>query len=240
MLENVSFEVGLGESVAIIGPNGAGKTTLLKVILGLMQPDAGTVEVLGRPVERLGELRRGIGYVPQIQGVDLTFPISVYETVLMGTYGNLGLLRRPGAAEHRKTVDALEKLGVIDLRARPIARLSGGQRQRVFLARALVNQPQLLLLDEPTTGVDVATTESLYSLLKTLKDDGMATVMVSHDIGVVANYMDTVACLNRCIVAHGRPDEVLDSDALAGMYGCDAAYFHHGRAPHVVVEEHNG
>lgn len=238
VLDHVSLTVPKGEFVAIIGPNGAGKTTLLKVILGLLKPDSGRVELFEKPVEELGHERSRIGYVPQIMTIDINFPVTVFETVLMGRYGRTGIGRRPTAEDKEAAIAALEKVGIADLRDRPIRRLSGGQRQRVFIARALANEPDLLLLDEPTMGVDVATTGTLYSLLKELKNEGVTILLVSHDIGVVATYIDTVACLNRSLIVHCRPDELVCTDALRKMYGCDAAFLHHGRAPHIVVEDH--
>lgn len=239
MLDDVSLTVHQGEFAAIIGPNGAGKTTLLKVILGLTKLDSGSVEVFGRPVDKLGEMRSRIGYVPQIHNIDLNFPVSVYETVLMGTYGRVGVGRRPASSDHEATIAALDRVGMTELKNRPIARLSGGQRQRVFIARALVSNPELLLLDEPTTGVDLATSGSLYSLLKELKDEGTTVVLVSHDITVVAAYLDSLACLNRSLVAHGRPEEVAKSEALKEMYGCDVAFLHHLQLPHNHPEDHH-
>jgi len=238
VLDSVSLTVKEGEFTAVIGPNGAGKTTLLKVILGLVEPSRGTVEVFGVPPRDLGARRAKIGYVPQILTIDLDFPVAVVEAVLMGTYGRVGVGRTCREEDRSAATAALEKVGIADLRDRPIARLSSGQRQRVFIARALVNDPELLLLDEPTTGVDAETTGNLYALLKDLKDDGITIVMVSHDVSVVADYLDTLACLNRSLVAHGRPDEVASSEALRDMYGCNVAFVHHGDAPHIVVEEH--
>lgn len=238
VLESVSLTVSRGEFTAIVGPNGSGKTTLVKAILGITKPDRGDILVFGVPVSQLREQRSKIGYVPQIFDIDLNFPITVFETVLMGTYGRIGIGRRPGPDDRAAVMAALEKVGVADLRDRPLARLSGGQRQRVFIARALANSPELLVLDEPTTGVDVATTGSLYSLLRELKTEGVTIVLVSHDIGVVAAYIDTLACLNVSLVAHCRPDEAVCTEALAEMYGCHAAFLHHGEAPHIVVEDH--
>jgi ABC-type Mn2+/Zn2+ transport system ATPase subunit len=238
VLDRVSMTVDKGEFVAVIGPNGAGKTTLLKVILGLTEADSGEVRVFGRPPRSLGASRSRIGYVPQIFAIDLRFPVTVFEVVLMGTYGRVGVGRRPGAAERDAARAALERVGIAELADRPIGRLSSGQRQRAFIARALANNPELLMLDEPTTGVDVATTGTLYTLLRGLKEDGVTIVLVSHDIGVVAAYVDYVACLNISLVAHCRPDEVECTDALRAMYGCDVAYLHHGEAPHIVVEDH--
>jgi zinc transport system ATP-binding protein len=238
VLDSVSLTVQKGEFTAVIGPNGAGKTTLLKVILGLIRPDSGTVSVFGACPQELGADRAKMGYVPQIMAIDLNFPITVFETALMGAYGRVGVGRRPKAKDRESAFAALEKVGIVDLKDRPIARLSGGQRQRTFIARALAGEPELLLLDEPTTGVDVETTGSLFDLLKTLKGDGVTIMMVSHDVSVVAAYLDTLACLNRSLVAHGMPEEVVTSDALRHMYGCDVAFLHHGEAPHIVVEEH--
>ena len=233
----VDLEAERGEAVAVVGPSGAGKTTLLKALLGLVRPERGEVRVFGRAPWDLGAERWGVGFSPQVASVDLRFPVRAGDVVLMGRYGRIGLVRRPTAADRAAATRALERVGVADLADRPIGRLSGGQRQRVFLARALVAEPDLLLLDEPTTGVDVASTESLYELLDGLRKGGMTVVIVSHDIGVVASYVDAVACINRRLVAHGRPDEVLTSDALEQMYGCEAMLFHHGRVPHMVVEK---
>lgn len=238
VLESVSLTVNKGEFTAIVGPNGSGKTTLIKAILGLIRPDKGSVNVFGLPVGQLSEARSRIGYVPQIFDIDLNFPITVFEAVLMGTYGRIGIGRRPKRQDREAAMRALEKVGVADLKDRSIARLSSGQRQRVFVARALANDPELLVLDEPTTGVDVATTGSLYTLLRELKQDGVTIVLVSHDIGVVAAYVDTVACLNTSLVAHCRPDEAECTAALTDMYGCHVAFLHHGEAPHIVVEDH--
>mgnify|MGYP005844460777 CR=1 FL=1 len=238
VLDRVSLTINKGEFAAIIGPNGAGKTTLLRVIVGLLRPDSGSAEVMGRPVDQLGDLRSKIGYVPQTYAIDPNFPITVFEAVLMGTYGRVGIGRRPRPQERAAAMAALGKVGMADLADRPIRRLSGGQRQRLFIARALANDPELLLLDEPATGVDVATTGSLYSLLRELRSGGVTVLLVSHDVGVVATYIDTLACLNRSMVAHCRPDEVECSEALKAMYGCDVAYLHHGDSPHIVVEDH--
>ena len=236
VLEDISLKVFRGEFLAVIGPNGSGKTTLLKIILGLVRPASGRVSVFGRVPWELGGEQWRIGYCPQVLSVDPNFPVRAGEAVLMGRYGRIGLLCRPSDADRAAARRAMERMGVADLAERPIAQLSGGQRQRVFLARALAAEPELLLLDEPTTGVDVAATESLYELLRGLHETGITILVVSHDVGVVASYVDGVACVNRRLVAHGRPEEVLASDALERMYGCDAMFFHHGRVPHMVVE----
>ncbi len=237
VLQDVNLRIEQGSFWALLGPNGAGKTTLLRVILGLVRPSRGTVRVFGRAPEALGPWRRAVGYVPQFHQVDLRFPVRVKDVVMMGRYGVLGLFRRPGPDDWRLVQQALERVGIAHLADRPLRSLSGGERQRVFLARALVTQPRLLLLDEPTAAVDVAASQSLYDLLRQLHRDGLTVVMVSHDVGVVAQFVDSVACLNRRLVAHGRPDVVLTGKTLDAMYGCQAVFFHHmpGATPHLVV-----
>jgi zinc transport system ATP-binding protein len=237
VLDVVSLTVPPGSFLAILGPNGAGKTTLLRVILGLVRPNAGTVRVFGKQPWELDGERSRIGYVPQVLSVDMNFPVRVDEAVLMGRYGRIGLLHKPSLEDRAPADRAVERVGIADLAGRPIARLSGGQRQRVFLARALANEPDLLLMDEPTTGVDPAAGESFYELLRQLHQSGMTIIVVSHDVGVVASYVDGVACLNRRLVAHGLPEEVLGSEELAQMYGYDAMFFHHGHVPHLVVDK---
>ncbi|NPA31385.1 MAG: metal ABC transporter ATP-binding protein [Chloroflexi bacterium] len=237
ILQDINLRIEQGSFWALLGPNGAGKTTLLRVIVGLIRPTRGTVRVFGRPPWALGPWRRAIGYVPQFHHVDLRFPVRVKDVVMMGRYGVLGLFRRPGPEDWQRVAEALERVGIAHLADRPLRALSGGERQRVFLARALVTQPRLLLLDEPTAAVDVAASQSLYDLLRQLHREGMTVVMVSHDVGVVAQFVDSVACLNRRLVAHGRPEVVLTADTLDEMYGCQAVFFHHmpGATPHMVV-----
>jgi len=237
VLEEVTLRVGQGEFLAIIGPNGSGKTTLLRTMLGLIRPNRGSVHIYGRDSSELGAVRSKIGYVPQLTSVDFRFPVRVADVVMMGRYGRLGLFRWPRRADREATARALDRVGMGEFADRQIGKLSGGQRQRVFVARALVSEPRVLLLDEPTTGTDVESTETLYELLDTLnREEQITIVLVSHDVGVVAQHVDTVACLNRRLVAHGRPGEVLDRESLACMYGTDAMFFGHGEVPHMVVE----
>lgn len=237
-LEDVTLRVTPGEFLALIGPNGSGKTTLIKTILGLVRPVAGTVRLFGKPPQQLNGGWKRVGYVPQIAQIDPRFPIRVFDVVLMGRYGRVGLIRRPGQSDREAVWRALAKVDMSELAQRPIGRLSGGQRQRVLVARALANEPELLLLDEPTTGVDVGTTEGLFDLLETLHHRGMTILVVSHDVGVVAQHVDQVACLNRRLVAHGRPQEVLAGEVLECMYGPQAALVGHGEVPHMVVRRH--
>jgi len=237
-LEDVSLRVTPGEFLALIGPNGSGKTTLIKAILGLVMPAAGTVRLFGKPPQQLDGDWKRVGYVPQTAQIDPRFPIRVFDVVLMGRYGQVGLIRRPGHRDRETVWRALERVGMAELAQRPIGRLSGGQRQRVLVARSLANEPELLLLDEPTTGVDLGATEGLFDLLEVLHQQGMTILVVSHDVGVVAQHVNQVACVNRRLVAHGRPEEVLGGEVLECMYGPQAALVGHGEVPHVVVRRH--
>lgn len=238
-LEDVSLQVAAGEFVALIGPNGSGKTTLVKAILGLVTPSTGTVRLFGQSPKHLDGGWQRVGYVPQTAHIDPRFPIRVFDVALMGRYGKVGLIRRPGPGDREAAWRALERVGIADLAGRPIGRLSGGQRQRALVARALATEPELLLLDEPTTGVDVGTTEGLFDLLGALHQQGVTILVVSHDVGVVAQHVDQVACVNRRLIAHGRPAEVLNGDVLECMYGPQATLLDHGALPHLVVRHHD-
>jgi zinc transport system ATP-binding protein len=232
VLEEVSLEVRRGELLGIIGPNGSGKTTLLRTILGQLRPASGEVRVFGAPPRELGADLHRLGYVRQEALVDPAFPIRVLDVALMGRYGMLGLVRRPGAEDRAAARRALERVGLGGLETRPLADLSGGERQRVFLARALAGEPEVLLLDEPTTGVDVAASESFYEFLHGLQREmDLTLVLVTHDIGVISAHVDQIACLNRRLVAHGKPRECLTEEALDAMYGAEARFFHHHHAP---------
>jgi len=237
-LEDVSLKVAPGEFLALIGPNGSGKTTLIKAILGLVKPVTGTVRLFGKPPRQLNGDWKRVGYVPQIAQIDSRFPIRVFDVVLMGRYGQVGLIRRLGHPDREVARRALEQVGMIEMAQRPIVRLSNGQRQRVLVARALATEPELLLLDEPTTGVDVGTTEGLFDLLEALHNQGITILVVSHDVGVVAQHVDQVACVNRRLVAHGRPKQVMSGEVLECMYGPQAALVGHGEVPHIMLQQH--
>lgn len=237
-LEEVSLRVMPGEFLALIGPNGSGKTTLVRTALGLIEPTTGTVRVFGKAPRDLGSGWARVGYVSQVVQIDPRFPIRVFDVVLMGRYGQVGLIRRPGSRDREAARVALKRVGLAGLADRQFGRLSGGQRQRVLVARALATEPELLILDEPTTSVDVGTTEGLFELLDTFHRQGMTVIVVSHDVGVVAQHVNQVACLNRRLVAHGRPSEVLQPDVIECMYGRGAVVVGHGDLPHIVVERH--
>ncbi len=202
--------------VGIIGPNGAGKSTLIKAILGLVPIASGAIRVFGEPLARE---RRRIGYVPQRESVDWDFPVSVLDCVLMGTYGRLGWFRRPGGKERAWARECLARVGLADLERQQIGQLSGGQQQRTFLARALAQQADLYLMDEPMAGVDAATEAVIFSLLHELRDQGKAVVAVHHDLRTVPQYFDHLILLNMRLIASGPTDRVFTPDNLRKTYG---------------------
>jgi zinc transport system ATP-binding protein len=218
VLEHVSLRIAAGDFLGIIGPNGCGKTTLLRVLLGLLPPSAGRALLFGTDVRQFRQWAR-VGYVPQRSVVEPRFPASVFEVVMSGCSPRTGLLRRYGPAERAAVLQALETVGMAAARDRRIGALSPGQQQRVFIARALVHRPELLILDEPTVGVDVEAQEQFYALLRRLnREGGVTLVLVSHDISVVAQEVTRLACLNRTLVFHGDPDEAIRSGALERLY----------------------
>jgi manganese/zinc/iron transport system ATP- binding protein len=221
VLWDVSFRVPEGQLVAIVGPNGAGKTTLLKVIMGLMEPAAGSATIYGRPFSKA---RQWVGYVPQRGSVDWDFPTNALDVVQMGLYGKLGWFRRPGRKEREKAMECLEKVGMASLADRQISQLSGGQQQRVFLARALAQDARLYLTDEPFAGVDYKTEQAIVELLRELKATGRTVVVVHHDLGTVGDYFDRVVLLNKSLVAEGPVEEAFTPENVAAAYGGTVAY----------------
>lgn len=216
VLWDVDLTVRQATLTAIVGPNGAGKTTLVRAVLGLVKPAAGEVRVLGRPYR---ESRRQVAYVPQRGSVDWDFPTSALDVVLMGTYGALGWIRRPGAAERARAEEALEKVGMEAFADRQISQLSGGQQQRVFLARALVQAARVYLMDEPFQGVDARTEGAIVEVLRELRARGDTVVAVHHALQSVPEYFDDVAILNVRKIASGPVGEVFTEENLRVAYG---------------------
>lgn len=232
VLEGIDLFMEQGDFLGIIGPNGGGKTTLLKVVLGLITPSRGEVLVFGKSPN---EVRKMIGYVPQHTLFDMDFPISVWDVVLMGRYGKAGLFKRYNQADKSAAMSALETVGMLAHRDSKIGELSGGEIQRVFIARALVTEPQLLLLDEPTASVDQAMQTEFYEILDDLKQR-MAIILVSHDIGAVSVYVNKIACLNRQLFYHGSKE--ISAEVLEATYKCPVQMITHGTVPHRVLKEH--
>jgi len=221
ILTDISFELRRGDFTGLIGPNGGGKTSLLRVILGELQPSSGRVLVLGREPRRLGELRARIGYVPQKAHFDLAFPASAEEVVLMGTYFGVGPLRRVPEEKRRFARYLMSRLGVEKLAGNRIGELSYGQQQRVFIARALVSSPELLILDEPTVGVDVEGQTRFYKQIAELKKElGMTVLMVSHDVAQISEYITHLACLAGELHWHDK-SELLSGAVFKEEYWCE-------------------
>ena len=221
VLWDVDMEVPSGILMAIVGPNGAGKTTMIKSILGLIKPAAGQVLVYGKPYK---EQRHLVGYVPQRGSVDWDFPTSVLDVVMMGRYGALGWLKRPGPSERAAALEALDKVGMKSYAERQISQLSGGQQQRVFLARALVQDAQLYFMDEPFQGVDATTERAIVTLLQELRSAGKTVVVVHHDLQTVPEYFDWVTMLNVRRIASGPVGEVFTEQNLRQTYGGKVAF----------------
>jgi manganese/zinc/iron transport system ATP- binding protein len=228
VLWDVDVSVPPGILMAIIGPNGAGKTTLLKSILGLVRPAAGQVSIYGKPYAQQRQL---VGYVPQRGSVDWDFPTSVLDVVMMGRYGALGWIRRPGRQETGLALEALEKVGMRLFADRQIGQLSGGQQQRVFLARALVQDAQLYFMDEPFQGVDATTERAIVGLLQELRKAGKTVVVVHHDLQTVPEYFDWVTMLNVRRVASGPVSEVFSEHNLRLTYGGRVAFLRSNGEP---------
>ena len=231
-LEDVNLTITEHDFLGIIGPNGGGKSTLLKVILGLVKPDRGVVTVLGKMPE---QSRDKIGYVSQHYDFDRNFPVSVWDVVMMGRYGKAGLFRRYRQSDREAVEKALKRVDMLSFRKKQIGKLSGGQQQRVFIARALVAEPRLLLLDEPMASVDPAMQTGFYELLRDLKES-LTIVMVSHDIGAVSVHVDKIACLNGRLFYHGSKE--ISAEILEATYKCPVQLITHGPVPHRVLKEH--
>jgi zinc transport system ATP-binding protein len=229
VLEEINLSIKQNDFLAVIGPNGGGKTMLLKVILGLVKPNRGKVELFGKIPE---EGRKFIGYLPQHTFFDLNFPINVFDVVLIGRYS--GVFKNYSEKDKETAANALETVGMLEFEDRQIGKLSGGQLQRVLVARAIVREPELLLLDEPTASIDPEMQKSFYELLLDLKKK-MAIVLVTHDIGVVSTHVEKIACLNRRLFYHGPIEEGLKK--LDEVYRCPVELIAHG-VPHRVLERH--
>lgn len=224
VLDRVDLSIGAGQFTGIVGPSGSGKTTLLKVLLG-------AIDVADGEVNRAPGLR--IGYVPQVETVDWNFPVTVAQCVLMArTRGRL--LPWPSASERRDTAAVLDRLGIGDLADRHIRQLSGGQQQRVFVARALMADPQLLVMDEPTSGVDATTRHDVLHLLDDLHRAGTAIVLTTHDLNGIASHLPHLVCLATRVIAEGTPHEVLSADVLERTFGAPMEVLQHAGVPLVV------
>lgn len=214
-LEDVTFTVEQGCLAGLVGPNGSGKSTLIKVMMGLHKPWSGEVRLHGRDGT---DGKVSIGYAPQSELVDWSFPVSVLDVVLMGRYGRIGLLQRPGAADRDAAMSSLERVDMADLRDRQIGELSGGQQRRVLIARALAQEADLILLDEPVAGLDAAAQHDLLRLLEDLRKENRTLFVATHDLSCVASDFDHAVLLNKRVVAFGRPSDVFTPELLSEAF----------------------
>jgi len=225
-VRDVSLTVADGDFLGLIGPNGSGKTTLLHLMLGLRSPDSGSIELFGEPVSRFEDGER-IGYVSQqATSGGGSMPVTVREVVTMGRFAHAGHGRLT-ETDRAAVDDALETVGIADLADRQINALSGGQRQRAYIARALASEADLLALDEPTVGVDAESRDAFYQLLESLNEDGITIILIEHDIGVVTDRADRIACINTELYHHGDTESFVESDALTEAYGASGQVVHH-------------
>ncbi len=232
VLDNVNLSLARGDFLALIGPNGGGKTTLIRLILGVLSPDCGTIQLFGKLAN---EVRALAGYIPQEVSSNVSFPISVMDAVLMGLSHKRGMFR-PYTVEDREQVgEILLELNLFNLADRQIGELSGGQRQKVLLARALVARPLILFLDEPTASIDSTGQNEIYEYLKKLNDAGTTIILATHNIGAISTYIKSIACVNKYF--HFHPDGIIDEEMLQDAFGCPVDLIAHG-LPHRVLPKH--
>jgi ABC-type Mn2+/Zn2+ transport system ATPase subunit len=223
VLSNIYLQVEQGHVYGVLGPNGAGKSTLFKAILGLLEGASGEVKINGLPIE---SQRKEVVYVPQKGEVDWSFPATVYDVVLMGRYPHKRVFNRINGTDHAKAKAALEELGITHLQKRQIGELSGGQQQRVFLARALCQEAEILLLDEPFVGVDITTEEKIITVLKRLAAEGKTMLVVHHDLATVPAYFDQVILLNQRLIAYGPTELTFTQENIAKAYSGQLPILH--------------
>jgi zinc transport system ATP-binding protein len=233
ILSNISFEIFPSEYIAIIGPNGGGKTTLVRMLLGLEKPTNGEVKIYGKGLSHFNEWHK-IGYVPQRASlVDGSFPATVLDIVNMGRTSQRGLFSTLSKSDRAFVHDAMQKMDILDLADKMVGTLSGGQRQRVMIARALASNPKILILDEPNTGVDVASQKNFYALLRELnKKDGITIVFITHDIGVIADDIARLFTINQKAIICNNPKQILSCEEMSSLYGIDAHLLHNHRHEH--------
>lgn len=233
VLEDINMEVSAGSFLGLVGPNGSGKSTLMKLLLGLLSPDKGEIRLFGERVKSFKQWSK-IGFVSQkANSFNSGFPATVFEVVSMGMYGKVGLFRFLKKHHKEKVQEAIAQVGMEEYMFQNIGKLSGGQQQRVFIARALVSEPELLILDEPTVGVDAQSVTNFYEMLKELNvKKGITLILVTHDIGAMSDYVTDVACLNKCIHFHGNKEtfEANQEEMMSAMYGHEVSLIEHNHA----------
>jgi len=227
-LSNINLDFFRGEFIGVIGPNGSGKTTLLKLIIGLLKPASGTINIFGKQGRLTGRIRNKIGYIPQNPEIDYYFPIKVIDVVMMGRFAKLGFFKNPDKKDRRIVIESLDKVGMLDYVNTPFGHLSAGQQQRVSVARVLAQQPEMLLLDEPTANIDMGTQNVIINLINEIHQNQQITICyVAHEINVLSKYLDKIVCLNQCVYKTGHPKEVLTEQVLSDLYKVKVTMFPH-------------
>jgi ABC-type Mn2+/Zn2+ transport system ATPase subunit len=235
-ITSVSFEVNQGERIAVIGPNGAGKSTLFKALVGLIPHASGEISLHGEDCRTSHTM---IGYVPQQEAIDWNFPVTVYDVVMMGRARKIGWLRWPRKHDRAAVHAALEQVGMRDYHSRQIGQLSGGQKRRVFIARALAQETDLLLLDEPFSGVDIAAEEEIMETLDELQASGITVLLATHDLNTAAARFDRILLLNGCVITYGHPEHAFQPEALKAAYGRRIGIFQQNKQTVIVADEHD-
>ncbi|MFQ5597636.1 MAG: metal ABC transporter ATP-binding protein [Nitrospiria bacterium] len=238
-LEAITLDIYEGEFVGVIGPNGSGKTTLLKGLLGLLLPTKGTLQIFDCACHDLRcHHRARIGYLPQMEASDPNFPITVWEVAMMGRYGAIGLIKRPTSTDREIVHESLDAVGMSDWIDRPFSQLSGGQQQRVLIARALAQRPQVLLMDEPTTGIDAEAQHRLIDLVCRLHKEFRLTILfVTHDINLISPIVDTIVLLKRRLFGKGPPNEILTKETLSPVYGDEVIIAERDRKAYTIIHD---
>jgi len=237
VLEDITFDVRAGQFIGLVGPNGAGKTTLLKAMLGLLPTSEGSIEVFGLPPGKRHRETHSVGYVPQRHTVHTGFPASVGDVVMMGRFCCMGTLAFPRKSDWKHVEESLAMVGLSAYRDRPVGRLSGGELRRVTLAQALCASTRLLVLDEPTIGLDLPAEHEFYELLRRLQDElGLTVVAVSHDLVALGGQADELICINRRMHVHGHPEDVVHSHAIREAYSCEFSFL----AGELAHHDHGG
>ena len=233
ILEDISFDIEQGDYVAVIGPNGGGKTTLIKALLGLIKPNSGRIEIFGTKIDKFSQWYR-IGYVPQnVSQFDGNFPLSVYETVSLGLAAKKSWFSFLNDDDRKQIDSVLEMASISHLREKNLSDLSGGQRQRVMIARALVSKPDILILDEPSTGVDVESQHKFYQFLRKLnKEEKLTIIFITHDLGVIVDDVTHVLSVNQKLLFSGRSESMLSCEGVSEIYGTKAHVVHHDCGGH--------
>ncbi|RXI99430.1 metal ABC transporter ATP-binding protein [Anaerobacillus alkaliphilus] len=230
VLDNINLQVKKGAFLGLVGPNGSGKSTLLKCILGLLQPSSGNIKLFGKSSHKFKDWDK-IGFVSQkANSFNTGFPATVYEVVSMGLFGKVGLFRFLTKQHKEKVKEAIELVGLSEYMKQNIGELSGGQQQRVFIARALVSDPELIILDEPTVGVDIHSVNNFYAMLSQLNQMGITLLLVTHDVSGMTNHVNAVACLNRHLHFHGNTKDFQENHKLSAF---------HGQEVHLLVHNHS-